>query len=116
MIRTDEETRKVIRSYSDRPSPGRNAQLAHLLYARAKSVPESIEDDHSTLLSACRQYFERAATKICCYDDLRHPIGRLDAETQKGFLEHAYSICDRMHSNSDSDQVGVTYQVLVIVD
>ncbi|KAI9789744.1 MAG: hypothetical protein M1816_005783 [Peltula sp. TS41687] len=98
------ETEAVITSFLGRSPVGRNALLARLHFDRAEISSNHSPKASSNLLSSCQRYFDNAASKICCYDDLRDTIELLDLEAQQSLLDHAKETCERIHSSDQSDK------------
>ncbi|KAI9818225.1 MAG: hypothetical protein M1827_000850 [Pycnora praestabilis] len=69
---TYEATRSIINVCAQQPRPSRNAQLAVLDFVKLRLLmPVAMPSSSSELLAVCCGYFEKTASKTCCFDDLR---------------------------------------------
>ncbi|KAL1958769.1 hypothetical protein VTO42DRAFT_3888 [Malbranchea cinnamomea] len=83
---TVKQTDDFISEYIDKCPMSRNAQLARLDLVQSQVSAGSLDSD--SLLSACKDYFDRNGSKVYCFHDLRKYISTLDPSLQEAFQQH----------------------------
>ena len=105
--RFSKETEELVESHFVKTQASRNAQLARLRNYTSENSGEAQEKRASGLLFACRQHFEAAATKRCCYDDLRECIHALEVEDRQSFLDFTNETSEGIRVINQPDKVGL---------
>ena len=106
-VRIQKGTRALLLTFVEQTPKSRNANLALLGFLESEYTANPTQPEALKVFAqACHSYFEDSASKMCCFDDLRSHVERLDATSQDRFLDYITEFAKSMSSKEDANQVG----------